>query len=80
MTDAQHQELMGVLQTLLKVQSLSAVRHLPTKKEKILFLAEAGLAPKEVAPIVASSPAAVSQTIYDAKKKAAKGGADGEGR
>ncbi|MDB5425809.1 MAG: hypothetical protein JWQ29_3225 [Phenylobacterium sp.] len=72
MSDANHQELMDVLRTLLKIQSLSAVRDLPTKKEKILFLSEAGLSPKEVAPIVGSSNASVSQTIYDAKKKAAK--------
>lgn len=69
MSEANHQELMDVLRTMLKVQALSAVRHLPTKKEKILFLAEAGLAPKEVAPIVGSSAATVSQVIYDTKKK-----------
>lgn len=72
MSDANHQELMDVLRTLLKVQSLSAIRHLPTKKEKILFLSEAGLSPKEIAPVVGSSAASVSQTIYDTKKKAAK--------
>lgn len=73
MDDANHQELMDVLRTMLKVQALSAVRHLPTKKEKTLFLVEAGLAPKDVGPIVGSSPATVSQVVYDAKKKAAKG-------
>lgn len=72
MSDTNHQELMDVLRTLLKIQSLSAVRDLPTKKEKILFLSEAGLSPKEIAPIVGSSSGAVSQTIYDAKKKSAK--------
>ena len=72
MSDADHQELMGVLRTLVKIQSLSAVRHLPTKKEKILFLSEAGLEPKEVAPIVGTSAAAVSQAIYAAKKQAGK--------
>lgn len=72
MSDANHQELMDVLRTLLKVQSLSAVRHLPTKKEKIIFLSEAGLSPKEIAPIVGSSNGSVSQTIYDTKKKGAK--------
>ena len=72
MSDAHHRELMDLLGTLLKVQSLSAVRDLPTKKEKILFLAEAGLTPKEIAPIVGSSNASVSQTIYDAKKSRAK--------
>jgi DNA-directed RNA polymerase specialized sigma24 family protein len=72
MSDANHQELMEVLRTLLKVQSLSAVRHLPTKREKTLFLAEAGLSPKEIAPIVGSSSATVSQVVYEAKKTQAK--------
>lgn len=72
MSDANHQELMDLLRTLLKVQSLSAVRHLQSKKEKILFLSEAGLSPKEIAPIVGTSNASVSQTIYEAKKKAVK--------
>ena len=73
MSDANHQELMDVLRTILKVQALSAVKDLKSKKEKILFLAEAGLAPKEIAPIVGSSAAAVSQAVYEAKKKAPKG-------
>jgi len=68
MTDAQHQEMMGVLTTLLKIQSLSAVRDIPNKKGRILFLAEAGLSPKEIAPIVGTTSASVSQTIYAAKK------------
>ena len=72
MSDANHQELMELLRTLLKVQSLSAVSHLPTKKEKIIFLSEAGLSPKEIAPIVGSSNGAVSQTIYEVKKKGTK--------
>lgn len=70
MSDSDHEELMEVLRTILKVQALSAVRHLESKKEKILFLAEAGLSPKDVAPIVGTSAAAVSQAIYEAKKKA----------
>lgn len=72
MSDSNHEELMGLLRTLLKIQSLSAVRDLATKKEKILFLSEAGLSPKEVAPIVGSTSASVSQAVYDAKKKAMK--------
>lgn len=72
MSDANHRELMDILQTLLKVQSLAAVRELPTKKAKILFLSEAGLSPKEIAPIVGSTAAAVSQTIYEAKKQMEK--------
>ena len=69
MSDKDHQELMELLRTLLKIQALSAVKDFRSKKEKILFLAEAGLSPKEVALIVGSSPAAVSQTIYESKKK-----------
>lgn len=72
MSDANHEELMGILRTLVKIQSLSAVRHLATKKEKILFLSEAGLEPKEVAPIVGTTAASVSQTIYAAKKQSGK--------
>lgn len=72
MSDDDYQELMSVLRTLLKVQALSAVRDLPIKKQKILFLAEAGLSPKDIAPIVGSSAASVSQTVYDARKKSAK--------
>jgi DNA-directed RNA polymerase specialized sigma24 family protein len=63
---------MDLLRTLLKIQALSAVRELPTKKEKILFLSEVGLSPKEIATIIGSTSGAVSQTIYDAKKKGAK--------
>lgn len=74
MTDANHQEVVELLRTLVKIQSLSAVRHLPSKKEKVMFLSEAGLSPKEIAPIVGSTSGAVSQTIYDAKKKGAREG------
>ncbi len=73
MSNSNHEEMMDVLKTMLKVQALSAVRDLNTKKAKILFLAEAGLAPKEIAPIVGSSAQAVSQTVYEAKKNASKG-------
>lgn len=73
MSDPNHEELMGVLRTILKVQALSAVKNLKSKKEKTLFLAEAGLSPKEIGPIVGSSPAAVSQAMYEAKKKPSKG-------
>lgn len=65
-------EVVDLLRTMMKIQALSAVRDLPTKREKILFLSEAGLTPKEISAIVGSSPASVSQTIYDAKKKAGK--------
>jgi DNA-directed RNA polymerase specialized sigma24 family protein len=66
----QHDEVMEVLRTLLKIQALSAVRELPSKKSKILFLNEAGLSPKEIGLIVGTTAAAVSQTVYAAKKQA----------
>lgn len=66
----QHEEVMDVLRTLLKIQALAAVRDLPSKKAKILFLGEAGLTPKEIALIVGTTAASVSQTIYSAKKQA----------
>ena len=65
----QHEEVMDVLRTILKIQALSAVRDLPSKKAKILFLNEAGLSPKEVSLIVGTTAASVSQTIYAAKKQ-----------
>jgi DNA-directed RNA polymerase specialized sigma24 family protein len=78
MTEIQrHEEIMEILRTLLKIQALSAVKEFRSKKEKILFLAEAGLSPKEVAPIVGTSPAAVSQTIYEVKKRS-KGPSNGD--
>ncbi len=58
------------LDTLISIQALAAVVHLQSKKEKILFLSETGLSPKAIAPIVGSSAASVSQTIYAEKKKA----------
>lgn len=65
----QHEEVMDVLRTLLKIQAHSAVRDLPSKKAKILFLSEAGLSPKEIGLIVGTTAASVSQTIYAAKKQ-----------
>ena len=70
--EKQHAELMNVLQTILKVQALYAVRDFETKKEKIIFLNEGGLSHSEVGMIVGSSPATIRQVVYDAKKKAEK--------
>lgn len=67
-SDQRHQELKDRLDTLIKIQSLSAVSHLSTNKDKILFLSEAGLAPKAIAGVVGTSAASVSQTVYAAKK------------
>jgi hypothetical protein len=57
------------LDTLVRIQALVAVAHLQTKAEKISFLSDAGLSPKDIGPVVGSSAASVSQAIYTAKKK-----------
>ena len=56
--------------TLIRIQALQAVAHLGTKTEKIMFLSDAGLQPKEIASIVGGKAATVSQIVYDQKKKA----------
>lgn len=48
-------EVLSRFDTLIKIQALSAVAHLSKKKDKILFLNEAGLTPKEISAIVGNS-------------------------
>lgn len=67
-----HDEIMSVLRTLLKVQALYAVRNLETKKEKIVFLNEGGLSHAEVGAIVGITPDNVRKTVFAAKKKQPK--------
>ena len=76
--EKRHEEIMGVLRTLLKIQALSAVRDMPSKKAKILFLSEAGLSAKEIGLIVGTSDGAVRQTVYEANKKAKGDAKNGE--
>jgi DNA-directed RNA polymerase specialized sigma24 family protein len=70
--EKKHEELMGVLRTILKVQALYAVRDVPTKKDKIVFLNEGGLTHAEVAAIVGTSADNVRKTVFAAKKKQPK--------
>ena len=65
-----HDEIMSVLRTLLKVQALYAVRDLKTKKDKIVFLNEGGLSHAEVGTIVGTSADTVRKTVFAAKKQA----------
>lgn len=62
--------LLERVDTLIRIQALQAISHLATKTEKIMFLSEAGLQPKEIASIVGGEPGTVSQIIYQQKKKA----------
>ncbi|MGI9377905.1 MAG: hypothetical protein ACR2PC_17725 [Tsuneonella suprasediminis] len=66
------ERLLERVDVLIRIQALQAVSHLKTKTEKITFLSEAGLQPKEIASILGGSAATVSQTIYAQKKKAAE--------
>lgn len=62
--------LLERVDTLIRIQALQAVSHLKTKTEKIMFLSEAALQPKEIASIVGGQSGTVRQTIYEQKKKA----------
>lgn len=64
------ERLLERVDILIRIQALQAVSHLATKTDKIMFLSEAGLQPKEIASILGGSSATVSQTIYVQKKKA----------
>lgn len=68
MTDSS-ELLLERIDTLIRIQALQAVSHFGSKTEKIMFLSEAGLQPKEIASIVGGKPATVSQCIYEQKKK-----------
>ena len=58
------------LDLLIRIQALQAVTHLNTKTDRIMFLSDAGLKPKDIASIVGGEAATVSQIIYVQKKKA----------
>ncbi len=64
------ERLLERIDTLVRIQALQAVSHLSTRTQKIMFLSEAGLQPKEIASIVGGKPATVSQVIYEQNKKA----------
>lgn len=66
-----NERLLERIDTLVRIQALQAVSHLSTKTQKIMFLSEAGLQPKEIASIVGGKAATVSQVIYDQNKRAA---------
>lgn len=62
------------LDTLIKLQAISAMRDIETKKEKILLLAACGLPNALIAKLTDSTPKSVSQTVYAAKKSEAENG------
>ena len=63
------QEIVARLDTLIKLQANALVIGMKSKKDKILFLGSTGLAPKLIADLVGTTPAAVSQTLYAERKK-----------
>lgn len=66
-------ELRERLDILIKLQAGSMVQGMSSKKEKIIFLDSAGLTPKLIAELVATSSASVSQTLYAERKKSKDG-------
>lgn len=62
-------ELKERLDILIKLQAGSMVQGMSSKKDKIVFLASAGLMPKLIAELVGTSSASVSQTLYAERKK-----------
>ncbi len=64
------QDLGQKLDVLIRLFAHSAVNGFESKKEKILFLGNAGLSPKDIAEIVGTSRNTVSVTLSVDKKKA----------
>jgi len=74
------EEILSKLTTLVRLQALAMTRDLPTNKEKILFLHDAGLAPKEIAEIIGTTSNSVSVLLSREKKKNSEGKANGESK
>ena len=54
--EKKHEELMGVLRTILKVQALYAVRDVPTKKDKIVFLGSRLIHSQKATAVASATP------------------------
>ena len=60
--------LLQRLDTLIRIQARIAVAHLGTQKEKILFLASAGLGPTAIGDILGISANNANVTLVHARK------------
>ncbi len=59
------------LDTLIRLSALDLVNNIKLQRGKISILDEAGFTPKQIAEIVGTSNASVSQTLYAIKKERA---------
>ena len=57
------------LDTLIRLQAHSLVSGMGAQKEKILFLAKAGLAPKDIGEILGTTANSVSVALSAARKE-----------
>ncbi len=62
-------EILAKLDTLVKLQALAVISDLSTNKEKILYLSEAGIGPKDIASIVGTTSNSVSVLLSKERKK-----------
>jgi len=68
-------DISNKLDALIRLSALNLVNNIELQRDKISILDEAGFAPKQIADIVGTSGASVSQTLYAIRKeRAAKEG------
>jgi len=72
MSKEQFEQLIEKLDTLIRITTASAFRD-KTKEESILILSDLGFQPKEIAPMVGTTPAYVHKVKHEAKKEKEKG-------
>ncbi|MCC6736699.1 MAG: sigma-70 family RNA polymerase sigma factor [Bauldia sp.] len=70
-------ELIKKMDILIRLNSLSIVKDLPSQKDKILMLRRAGLGNIEIAEMLDTSANTVSVTLAKAKRSAAHKQEDG---
>jgi hypothetical protein len=62
------EKIVAKLELLIRLQALSLVKEFGTAKEKIIFLSEVGLQPKEIADLLKTTPNHVSVTLSAARR------------
>lgn len=67
-------ELLAIqkLDTLIRLQAQALVSRFESQKDKIIFLSKAGLAPKDIAELLGTTPNTVNVTLSEARKAAAR--------
>lgn len=70
-TDKLIANISNKLDTLIRLSALNLINNITLQREKISILDEAGFTPKQIAEIVGTSSATVSQTLYEIRKERA---------